>query len=425
MNEEEVCILDEVVDFIGAHVVADDARKRVMTLYAAATWAMPEAFVTFPRLLFTTEQSGLDGKNSGKTTAMHVTGSVSANPESAKGTYASLRSKLAAASNKSDYPVITLEFDQVDGNYGNDGQGKGSNPTLTMLLQEGYKEGSTDSWSVNRTEHKFSLVHPVMMTGNDTSLPSDIRQRCVVVTMTKGKPRRYFSVRESQAEATDLGKALGAVVRTHLDELKAFRARGIHDKLSQRLLEVWEALFAAAWVIGGQRWLNWCREAFETIGLNSEMSALSPRQQVIRDSADALSRVAVSLPNGREFAEGIKLAAELKLLENDIYATKTPLGTAMLIAESMPFSPKQVRVGQDRINGYYADDIRKAWDDIKPDDAEDTLIPEEENPFAVSAVSDDDFDEVFDIPDQPASVRASGPSARKKAVKQVLNGEVG
>jgi hypothetical protein len=139
-------------------------------------------------------------------------------------------------------------------------------------------------------------------------------------------------------------------------------------------------------------------------------------QEVLRDGTVMLERVQVTLPSGREFTEGVVLAEELKRAypRNDLYSTKTVMGIAALIAASMPVSPKQVRVGRDRMNGYYADDIRKAWDAVRPPDPEDARAMEEENPFAVSAVSDDDFDEVFDIPPAPKVSARSAVSGRKK-----------
>jgi len=415
---ETARLLDEKVSFYGAHLVADQKALRVLALFSTATHAMPEAFVTFPRLVFGSRLPGLEGAKSGKTTGMDVTASLSLNPRNAKGTYAALRSKLASAAARTGSPVSTFFHDQVDNVYGLDGRNKGGNPVLTTLLQEGYKKGPTDSVSRQGVDFEFPLFHPVIMTANATGLPTDILGRSVVIFMEKGTPRRYFSVRESQAEATRLSKAIHVAVREHMQELEDYRARGIHEKLTQRLLEVWEPLFAVAWVLGGQRWLNWCLEAFTSIGLDSAQMTLSPVQEVLRDSAVLLETVQIILPSGCEFAEGVRLADELKRAypRNDLYSTKTVMGIAALIAQSMPVSPKQVRVGEERMNGYYADDIRSAWDAVKPPEAEDARVAEEENPFAVSAVSDDDFDEVFDIPSVPAVSARSARSAGKKKV---------
>lgn len=409
-EQETARLLDEVARFFEAHLVADENVIRTLTLFATATWGMPHAYVTFPHLLFASLKPGLDGKNSGKTTGMNVTASLCINPRSAKGTYAGLRSKLVSAAVRGKM-VLTLTRDQIEQVYGLDGMGKGGNPVLTMLLQEGYKNGSTDSISRQGAEVEYSLFHPLIMTANGTGLASDILERCVVVYMNKGTPRRYFSVRESAADATDLSAALGAAVREHLTAISEFRARGIHEKLDERLLEVWEPLFAVAFALGGQRWLNWCLEAFAAIGLDAQQRVMSPAQQVLRDSAALLEKVQVLLPSGQEFAEGVKLADELRRAhpKNRIYSTKTVLGVARLIADSMPASPRQVRIGQDRINGYYASDITAAWEAVKPEDMKDAMVPEEENPFEVTAVSDSDFDEVFDIRFPASGVTAVKP----------------
>jgi Protein of unknown function (DUF3631) len=416
---ETARLLDETERYVAAHLVADKHATRVSALFATATHGMPLAFVTFPHLLYASRLPGLDGMKSGKTTGMNVTAALSANPRNAKGTYAALRAKLVSASVQTANPSRTFFHDQIDNVFGLSGQNRGGNPVLTSFLQEGYKAGATDSISRQGVDFEFSLFHPMIMTANATGLPVDILGRCVVVFMDKGIPSRYFSVRESEAEAKSLAAALDVAVKGHIRELTEFRARGIHDKLTQRLLEVWEPLFAVASVLGGQRWLNWCLEAFAAIGLESEQSALSPAQQVLRDCSELLGKVAVGVPNGRQFAEGMALADELKraFADNDIYSTKTLPGLARTIAESMPVPPKQIRVGSSRMNGYYADDIRRAWEEVRPPDVADARVTEEENPFAVSAVSDSDFDEVFEIAPEPAAVRKSAMSAGKKGEK--------
>lgn len=414
---ETARLLDESVRFFDDHLSADEVMLRVLTLFSGATWAMPEAFVTFPRLLFASRKPGLEGKNSGKTTGMNVTASLCANPRNAKGSPAALRAKLFRAAQLGN-SVVTFFYDQIDGVYGLLGTNRGGNQTLTSFLQEGYKLGPTDSISRQGTDFEFSLFHPMIMTANAMGMPSDIFQRCIVVYMNAGIPRRYFSVRESGKEAANLAAALGAAVRANLTAIGEFRARGIHPKLDQRLLEVWEPLFAVAYVLGGQRWLNWCLDAFAAIGLDAEENALSNDQQVLRDSVSLLDKVMITLPNEREFAEGIALATELKdsFRKNGIYSTKTPMGIARMISNAMPSFPKQVRIGEQRINGYYVDDVRAAWDAVKPPELADARVMEEENPFAVTAVSDSEFDEVFEIEPQPAPVRVSGQSARKRTV---------
>ncbi len=370
-------LLDEVEEFIADHVVTGESQYTAQTLMAAATWAL-RAFPTTFRGLWTAEQ-----ESAGKTTAMLVTASLSANPVNAKGTYAALRARIAKASNEPEDSLRTFYYDAVGRVYGASGLNSGGNSTLTLLLEEGYKRNATDSWSVSRAEQEFSIFFPVFMSGAGTSLPRDLRSRTIVIRMSPGKPRRYFDVRESEAEAEALGKALGAAVTARMDDLKDFRALGLHPRLITRRLEVWEPLFGVAWVLGGQRWLNKCRDAFTGISLSAEQSALTLRQQMIRDADSVLSDIVITLPGGRRFAGGLAIADAVAELGNPVYGGREGLALARVVAQSMPAEPKQVRTGGSVIRGYYADDIRRAWEAIRPAE-DDAGIPEEENPFAVT-----------------------------------------
>jgi Protein of unknown function (DUF3631) len=384
-------VLDEVRDFIAAHVVATESQLTAMTLFAAATNVIKAAkFPTFPRMLFTADQ-----EESGKTTAMEVTALLSANPVSAKGTYAALKSAIAESSEQPENPVRTFYFDQVDNVFGNSGMNRGGNATLHLLLQEGYKSGAKDAWSVNRTQHQFSLFFPVLMSGTGTSVPRDIRGRCVVIKLSPGKPDSYFDERVSKPQAVRNAKALGDLVKSYVDELKDFRALGLHPKLTNRKLEVWEPLFAVAKVIGGQRWLNKCLAAFLELSVDSsDQVTLTGRQQLIKDCAGVLTKVAFELPNGRFFAEGNAIASELRHLGDPAYTNFVGTGLNKHISDNLPCEKKQVRVGRDRFYGYYADDVTDAWQAIKPEEPQDVEMPEEVNPFDVIG---DDFDEVFEI----------------------------
>lgn len=410
--QEPAPILNEIRDYYADYVVADREEITASILFAGVTWAQ-QVLYTIPRFLYTSEESGEE--ETGKTTAMNVTAALSASPEDATGSYAALRSALAEVSNTPENPLRTWTYDAIDATvFGESGMNKGSNATLVKLLERGYKRGATDSISVRGSKKKIPLFFPVIMTGKGVSLPRDIRSRTIVVRMTPGKPRKYFTAREAEPEARKLAAALGREVSKHLAQIGDFRGLGLHPRLDARKLEVWEPLFAVADALGGQEWLNLCRDAFEKLALNSGALALSPRQEILRDIDGLLDSMAFELPNGRIFAEGRALADELIRRDNPDYRSRTLLGMAAAIAKAMPTAPKQVRIGQDRVNGYYADDIRKAWADVRPPELENIGAAEEEDPFAVSAVSDEDFDEVFEIPQEPASSGSSASSRKKK-----------
>ena len=383
---DAMTILDEVAAFIAQHVSATQAQTDAMTLYAAATHAL-SAFPAFGRLLLTSEQEG-----TGKTLAMMIIASLSANPLDASGTSYALQSALAAASNTPEQPAPTLYLDEISDVFGRSGLNASRNP-VAEILRKGYRTGATRAWSVNRTSEIYSIYTPFIICGLRVAVPRDIRSRSIVIAMAPGQPRKYFTERESRKWAEKIAETLGSAVKSHLGEddprsIGAFRARGMHRKLEGRRLEVWEPLFAVAWALGGQDWLNRCMRAFMELALSeSDQVSLSPRQEVIRDAADALDKTQIILPDGTLFASGLALADELFRLGNPLYAGRTQLSLAMLIAESLPLKSKQVRLGKDRIMGYFADDIRRVWDMIRPEDPADTDIPEEENPFDVKDLS--------------------------------------
>lgn len=384
-TSEDYCVLDEAVDFYEKYVVTSRVNTDFAVLAAATTYAMPALVTTF-RVLWTSKKPGQE--LTGKTTAMNVTAALSANPEEANGSYASLRSALMAVSNTPENPLHTWVFDAIDNALGEDGQGTGGNQTLIQLLEKGYKKGAHDSVSVRGTKKEIPLFYPVFCTGKGVSLRRDIRTRTVVVRMDTAKPARYFSVREGEPEARELGEAIGREVKLHLAEIEEFRGLGIHPKLVARKLEVWEGLFAVAKALGGQRWLNKCRDCFETLALDSGMQALSPKQRTLRDAVLALDLIKTRIiPNGKhvgaEFAGGLALADEISRMEG--WEEKSALAVARAVADHMsPVSPWQQRFGKEVLSGYLAEDIRKAWAAVRPEDADDVLIPEEINPFDVT-----------------------------------------
>ena len=416
-EDSDYCLLDEMADFHDGYVVQDPRQRDAAVLLAGTTWAGgPDgAWFTIPRALWTSEQAAQE--ETGKTTAMMVTVSMSANPEDASGTYAALRSALAEAGATPENALRTFYLDEVgDEIFGAAGTNRGGNPVFTKLAKKGYKIGASDSYSRQGTKVKFSLFHPLFMTSKNVALPRDLRSRTIVFYMQAGTPRKYFSAREGEQQARELGMALGREISEHMAELADFRASGYHPRLVKRRLEVWEPLFAVAKILGGQRWLNRCMQAFLFLALDTNQAALSPRERILRDADGLAARVQRILPDGREFVPAEILAGELKRLGAP-YADKASLQVCKDIAEAMPVAPKQVRIGAEVIRGYWTRDIRYAWETMRPKDPEDVEEPEEEeNPFAVTDVTDAVFDAVFENKPEAAAVTTSRQSRQEQAV---------
>jgi Protein of unknown function (DUF3631) len=380
-------VLDETAEFVARYVVCTQAQADVMTLFPAAANALA-AFPAFGEVLFTanTEQAG-------KTTGMAVTAALCANPVNAKGTVPALQSELAAASNEPEKPAPVLYYDEIGGLYGASGLNRGGNWVLDDVLRDGYKNGATRKWSVNRSAQEFSIHVPVLMTGRGTSLPRDIRTRTIVIRLEPATPKAYFDMREAEPEARALAACLAQAVSTRIQDIAAFRARGIHPQLAGRKLEVWEPLFAVAYILGGQEWLNRCLAAFRELAIaESEQVVLTPRQQVLRDAAQVLDGPLADMA-ATGFVGGLALADEMRRLGNLLYASRSEAGMAKLISEAMSVPTTQKRVGGKPVRGYFAFQITEAWEAVRPAGMEDASIAEEENPFAVTDDTDEDDDD--------------------------------
>jgi hypothetical protein len=408
-------VLDETAEFIARHVAATDAQVTAMTLYAAATHGI-RAFPTFGRMLFTSEREA-----AGKTVAMMVTATLSANPLDASGTSYALTSALAAAGNTPEQPPPALYYDEISGLFGKSGLAASRNP-IGDILRKGYKSSATSQWSVNRVNEKFSIFTPFLVTGLRVAVPRDIRSRCICITMKAATPEAYFDAREAEPEAEALSACLGQAAAQCFGDLLQFRARHIYPKLRDRLLEVWEPLFAVAYVIGGQEWLNKCLAAFRELALaESESVVLTPRQQTIRDVAEvtAGSHRKITLPgDGTEFIDGHVIADGLRRLaprngEAQRYAGRTDAGIGKMVSEALGINVIQIRIGRDRVvRGHYVADILAAWERIRPAELEDVEIPEETDPYAVT----DGADDLVVADEIPGQEGAEGVSAGQEGV---------
>jgi|GEM_PF-6502781 len=373
-------VLDETAEFVAKHVSCTQPQADAMTLYATATHAL-RAFPAFGRMLFTSETEA-----SGKTVALMVTSALSAGPLDASGTSYALQSALAAASNAPEQPAPTLYLDEISEIFGRSGLAASRNP-VAEILRKGYKQGATRSWSVNRTSEQYSIYTPFIMAGLRNAVPRDIRTRCIPVLMHAGTPAAYFDTREAEPEARALAACLAQAATSRITYIAAFRARGIHPKLRDRHLEVWEPLFAVAYILGGQEWLNRCLAAFRELALTeSDVIVLTPRQQVIKDLAAVTAACDRKhlMEDGTEFVGGLVLIDELRRIDNPLYTSRSDASLGQLISDALPMNTIQRTVASGkRIRGYYAEGIASAWEQIRPDDPEDAEIPEEVNPFEV------------------------------------------
>lgn len=389
----ERCILDDCLMFVSDHVAATEAQRTAMVLYASATHAMRE-HVSMGRLLFTSKAEA-----SGKTLAMNVTASLSSAPLDASGTSYALQSALAAATNEPEKAPVTLWEDEISTVFGRSGL-NGGGSKVADVLRRGYKRGATDSWSVNRVPEYYSVFTPFIMTGLRTAVPRDIRSRCIVIEMEQGTPRRYFDVREAEPFAALLAASLAGEVKRHAEAIGAFRALGLHRKMTGRKLEVWEPLMAVAYAVGGPRWLAKAVSAFAELALDaSDVRALTPSEMVVRDVAGIAEGYRER--TGEEFAGGLMLADELRHIGGPLYEGRSDASLACLVRDSVPLDSEQRRVSGRRVSGYPVSALAAAWEAVRPAAPADLEPEAEVNPFACDEDDEDDEDETPEAPLPP------------------------
>jgi len=355
-------LLDGIASFIGEYVVAGPEQIDAMTLIAAQTFAL-DVLPSTMRVLFYSDREA-----SGKTSAMEVLGSLCCNPMDATGTRYALRAGLAANSTESGAPM-TLTYDEIRTVFGEAGMAGGNE--VGDIIRKGYRNGARTAWSVNRTRVEFSTYGTFLMTGLGTSVPRDVRSRCIAFEMEQGTPERYFSVREGEAEAAGWAESLAQWVTSWKPEIGDFRARGLHPKLEGRHLEVWEGCLAVA-AAAGPAWLKRGLSAFAALALSApDVPVLTPDQRLLRDLAGAVASP-MPLEAGGTFAGGLTLLDELRRLDD--YAGQSEVSLARHIGRVMSYMgyPTQQRRFTDRrVRGYNVADITAAWEKVRPAPAED------------------------------------------------------
>lgn len=366
-------LLDEAYAGVREFLAVTPAQATAITLYAAATHAH-KSFPAFPRMFF-----GANTPESGKTAAMLVTAYLSSNPVDAAGSSYALTSKLAQAHNSPEQPSPTLYRDEISDVYGKAGLNTASKDPISDVLRRGYKRGATTSWSVNRVAEEINIYLPVILAGLGTALPSDIRSRCVVVTMKRGRPESDLDSDGSEDRLRRTGAALGAEVRAAAPLMVGFTCEGIVPKLTGRAHQVWRPLIAVATFLGGTRWRSMALAAFAELTGAAASVCLSADQQTLKD----LTQIVSDLELGPDaFIGGLALAEELS--NYDRFEGRTVLSVAKDVARAMPIAPVQKRiphVGPTR--GYMVRDILAAWEAMRPAEPEEIAARQEVNPFAI------------------------------------------
>ena len=386
-----VTILDEIEGFINRHAkLPTPHNARVMALMAGASYVTPLFPATF-RGLF----AGMP--NSGKTTAMNITADMSSNPTDLAGTEPYARSAIIGAAGTPELGCPTFVMDDMK-LFGDSGM-NGSRDLRADVLRRGYKNGATTGVSRSQVDKKISVFAPFLMSGLEAVVQGDIRTRCIILWHEEGRPEQYYDLRYAVRLARDYGKSLKEAIGVAWEQLAGFRGDGYHPKMTGRYLEVWEPLLAVAKCIGGQKWVNYCIEAFTALtGNGTTVQQLTPRQKVVRDVV-AVMDGPLAWAADQGFIPGDLLGPELALLPGGGYEGMNENALLQHIAANMTGIGKRQVAGLakkgyplDRMTGYLARDIRQEWDQIRPAEPSDVEAPEAVSPFEVTAEDDGDLD---------------------------------
>ena len=361
--------LDEVRSWVESFISATPAQLDAVTLWIAHTHVM-DANVTTPRLLITSDKPA-----SGKTVLLNIVRDLSYLGFDGNGTSYAFRSALAEGRGN-----LTVSYDEVSDVFGRSGMNQ-STSLLAQVLRRGYKKGATEAWSVGRVSEPIDIFIPFAMTGLRTAVPHDIFTRCIEIQLKPGRPSEYYDVREAQTTSEMYHDALRAWLRSKRNEIARFRAIGLHDRLTGRLLEVWEPLLAIADVTSPE-WLERALEAFVTLALDdSQRLVLTPEQTILRDMARAAETLDKTLVFGSELRE------LMRTYEQPMYETLTNTSLAMRMAAVMPVPARIITRGSSQGRGWEKDTIVRCWERVRPSVASPEVPEDDDTPDAFEVVN--------------------------------------
>ena len=391
-----IALMDEADRMLARYIACTDEQRWAMLLYAMATHAL-EVFPAFGRMYW----KGPAG--SGKTTAMDITGVLCANPRDVTGTTPAVRSLLAEHALNPKMPMPVLIIDQVEKYYGDSGMKVGAT-IINDIMRQGYKSTAKMSWSANRVPVTFSIFCAVLMAGSG-NLPLDIGQRTITNMMEKQTPPEYFDQRDAYPSVKKMGEALAAEVRRVSfspdpqvpSPLELFDCTGLHPRLEGRVMEIWEPLFAVAWVLGGQKWLNRCLASFESLELSSTRTALTSRQQMLKYISELLGEggpLHWTVAGG--LLPGATLATALLATRDPEYSGRNQEGMEVYQGKTLDLPTVQVsglkkrdpRYLRDRMRGYSPDVLLDAWKVARPVTSPDAQLQRQASPYDLTEEDD-------------------------------------
>lgn len=339
--------LDQARTFIRRYIVITDDQATACALWIAHTYALDAADIT-PYLAFTSAE-----KQSGKSLAMEVVGSLVNNP------WFAVRPSEAVLFRKIEKDCPTLLLDEVDTIWSK--QARTEDEGLRALLNAGFRRhGSTVPRCVGPTLklQDFATFCPKAL-GGIGDLPDTISDRCIPIRMER--KRRDDKVERwrwklVQAEVESLRGTIAVAVSALSALLSGDIQVDLPDELSDRAQDAWEPLLAIA-DQAGDEWADQARAA--------AIALMKSRVEEAPIGAQLLSDIRVCFNGDSRLATGtlVGLLVDIEDSPWGDWGGKAITGRR-LAGLLRPYGVKPRNEGGWR--GYFRSDFQEAWERYTP-----------------------------------------------------------
>jgi hypothetical protein len=187
-------------------------------------------------------------------------------------------------------PPKTILMDDA-GKFFGEGGTSGKTSTIYQLAVDGYEKNATVSVSRNGMAQDLPSYIQIWMNGLRNAVPNDLATRAIQFRLTPKPPeiRMRDALSTSVAkEAEPLKQELHRWATSNVKVMQAFirqDAFRVHPKLTDRIAQLWEPLFAVAAAAGGE-WPGKCMAAFLEMALDeSEKPVVQLDERALLDTA--------------------------------------------------------------------------------------------------------------------------------------------
>jgi len=329
-------VLDEISKFISYLMWMPAEYADAMTLILAVSHAR-DAFTSVPFALVTAEKP-----LTGKTTLGVKVPLMLADLPFKVGKATTEPAMMASFTDAEGTPNFVVDdAGKVFGDSGMNGRGT----KLYGILVDAYLDIATVTMSVNRVKSEYPAFMVCFLNGLSNAVPDDVRTRCVPFRLNVKPPEIRMPNASSPAvrnEGKDLKEALHGWARANVRQMREFMTDGVlnvHPLLTDRLMETWGPMAAAAYAAGGE-WPQRFTEAFLLMGLDAaERPAVFGYQQALLDTAKVITaqRVPPAVVFAAELVPALRALPEgdrYRDADND-YLVKNLLPRALGAAENL------------------------------------------------------------------------------------------